>query len=190
MEDGPSRLSSTIPLARALSVAGHPLLLMLLTVAAATRNWIWTAVLAASTVLPMTAIIVRNVRRGSWSDFDVSRRDQRTGLYRVAIPLVAITALILYFLDAGPRLMRGFAAAAVMLIVGVIGNRFLKISMHMMCAALCAVTLIHMYPWSALAIVPFVIALAWSRRKLERHTWVEIAVGLGIGAGAGFLAVL
>src|SRR5215212_1733648 len=126
MEGRHSRLPSATSLARAISIAGHPLIVIVLTVAAATRNWVWTAVLAAAITLPMTVIIVRNVRRGSWSDFDVSRRDQRSGLYRVAIPLVAFSAMILYLMGAGPGLMRGFAAAAVMLIVGVLGNRFLK----------------------------------------------------------------
>ena len=188
MEGRPPRLPSATSVARAVSVAGHPLFLILLTVAAATRNWVWTAVLAAVTVLPMVFIMVRNVRRGSWSDLDVSRRDQRSGLYRVAIPLVAGTALLLYLMGAGPGMMRGLAAAAVMLVIGVLGNRFLKISMHLMCAAFCAVTLGHLYPLSPVLSVPVIAALAWSRRRLERHTWTEIAGGTVIGAVAAWLA--
>jgi hypothetical protein len=188
MEGRPPRLPSATSVARAVSVAGHPLFLILLTVAAATRNWVWTAVLAAATVLPMVFIMVRNVRRGSWSDLDVSRRDQRSGLYRVAIPLVAATALALHLMGAGPAMMRGFAAAAAMLLAGVLGNRYLKISMHMMAAAFCAVTLGRIYPHSPILTVPCVLAVAWSRRKLERHTWMEIFVGTVIGAGAAWIA--
>jgi hypothetical protein len=188
MEDGRPRLSSSTALARAISVAGHPFLLIPLMVAIATRNWIPTAVVGAVTILPMLVITLRNVRRGVWSDHDVSRREQRGGLYRVALPLIAVSALILWQMDASPRMMRGFAAAAVMLVLGLIGNRFLKISMHMMAAAFFAVTTIRIYPISAFAIVPFVAAIAWSRRKLERHTWLEIFVGLAIGAAAAFAA--
>jgi membrane-associated phospholipid phosphatase len=57
-----------------------------------------------------------------------------------------------------------------------------------MAAAFCAVTLGPIYPLSVLLTVPFVIALAWSRRKLERHTWMEILVGTVIGAAAAALA--
>jgi hypothetical protein len=189
MEDRPSRLSSTILLARILSIAGHPFILIPLMIAAATRNRVWTAVVAACTILPMLAITLRNVRRGTWSDHDVSRREERGGLYRVAFPLVALSAVVLYFLGAGPRMMRGFTVAAVMLALGILGNRWLKISMHMMTAAYCGFTIAWLYPATTWAILAFVAAIAWSRHKLERHTWAEIAVGLAIGTAAGFFAI-
>lgn len=189
MEDGRSRLSSTT-LARVISIAGHPFVLIPLMVAVATRNWVWTAVVAAGTILPLFFIVLRNVRRGVWSDHDVSRREQRGGLYRVALPLVAVSAAILYFLDASPGLMRGFAAAAAMLLLGVVGNRWLKISMHMMAAAFCGLTIAWLHPTTTVVIVPFVAAIAWSRRKLERHTWAEVWVGLGIGTAAAVVAML
>lgn len=187
MEDRPPRLSSTT-FARFLSIAGHPFILIPVMVAAATRNWIPTAVVAAATILPMFVLTLRNVRRGVWSDHDVSRREQRGGLYRAAFPLIALSALLLWMLDANPRMMRGFAAAAVMLAAGLLGNRFLKISLHMMTAAFAAVTIIRLYPNTVYAIVPFVAAIAWSRRKLDRHTWAEIVVGIGIGGAAAWVA--
>jgi hypothetical protein len=188
MEDGRPRLSSSTTLARVISIAGHPFILIPLMIAILTRNWVWTAAVAAGTSLPLLVITLRNVRRGVWSDHDVSRRDQRGGLYRVALPLVVLCAVLLYFLDAGPGMMRGFAAGAVMLLLGVLGNRFLKISMHMMTAAFCGLTIAWLYPATTFVIVPFVAAIAWSRRKLERHTWAEVAVGLAIGAGAALIA--
>jgi hypothetical protein len=189
MEDRRPRLSSTILLARILSIAGHPFLLIPLMIAVATGNRVWTAVVAACTVLPMFAITVRNVRRGTWSDHDVSRREERTRLYRALFPLIALSAVVLYFLGAGPQMMRGFAAAAVMLALGILGNRWLKISMHMMTAAYSGVVIAWLHPAATWGIVPFVAAIAWSRHKLERHTWPEIAVGIIIGAASAFFAV-
>ena len=188
MEDGRPRLSSSTRLARALSIAGHPFVLIPLMVAIATRNWIPTAIVAAVTILPLFVITLRNVRRGVWSDHDVSRRNERGGLYRAAFPLLAISALLLWLMDASPRMMRGFTAAAVMLAIGLLGNRFLKISLHMMAAAFCGVTIGRIYPNTIYAIVPFVAAIGWSRRKLERHTWTEIVVGVVIGAAAAYFA--
>jgi hypothetical protein len=60
----------------------------------------------------------------------------------------------------------------------------------MMVAAFCGVTIARIHPAATFAIVPLVAAIAWSRRKLERHTWAEVAVGLAIGAAAAFVAVL
>lgn len=184
--DGRHRLSSTT-LARILSIAGHPFLLMPLMIAATTRNWVWTAVVGAGMILPLLGIIIRNVRRGSWSDHDVSRREQRSGLYKAIFPLLAFSALALYLLGASAGMMRGMAAAAVMFTLGIFGNRFLKISLHMMAAAYCAVLISRLYPWSIWFVVPFAIAIAWSRRKLDRHTWAEIGVGSAIGAAAALL---
>jgi len=189
MEDGRSRLSSTT-LARAISIAGHPFVLIPLMIAVATRNWVWTAIVGACTILPLFVIVLRNVRRGVWSDHDVSRHEQRGGLYRVLLPLFAGTTLVLYLMGAGPGMMRGFAAGAVMLLLGALGNRFLKISMHMMAAAFCGVTIARLYPAATFAIVPLVAAIAWSRRKLERHTWAEVAVGMAIGTVSALIAVL
>ncbi|HEV7768102.1 MAG TPA: hypothetical protein VGQ76_24075 [Thermoanaerobaculia bacterium] len=159
-------------------------------VAAATRNWMWTSIVAAGTILPLFFIVARNVRRGVWSDHDVSRRDQRGGLYRVAFPLVAVSAFVLWMMDAGSEMMRGIIAAVAMLALGILGNRFLKISMHMMTAAYCGVVIAWLYPMTTFAIVPFVLAVAWSRWKLERHTIAEIVVGIAIGTAAGLFAVL
>lgn len=189
MEDGQPRLSSSTALARALSVAGHPFLLVPLTVAALTRSLFWSAIIAASTVVPLLAIIARNVRRGRWSDFDVSRHEQRSGLYHYGLPLIAVCFALLWYLGAHPRLLRGVGAGGVMFAAALLGNRYLKISMHMMSAAFCAVMLTYIYPAFLVPIVAFTAAIAWSRRKLDRHTWSEILVGTLFGAITGLFSI-
>jgi len=190
MKDRAYPLSFTTSLARAISVVGHPFILIPLTVAAASRSLLWGAVIAASTTVPLGAIILRNVRSGKWSDVDVSRHDQRSGLYRAGLPFILLAAVILYFLGASPGMLRGLAAAAVIFTVGLVGNRWLKISMHMMFAGFCAVAISRSFPAVATVVAAgvFLAALAWSRRYLDRHTWTEIAVGVVIGLACGFAA--
>jgi len=193
MEDRQLRLSSTPAFhqfARVVSVAGNPLFLVPLTVAAATHSWTSAALVAATTTLPLIVITLRNVRRGTWADFDVSRRDQRLGLYRAGAPLLLLASAILYATGAHPRMMRSVLAALLMFVAGLVGHRFLKISMHMMFSTFCGVLIMWLYPWSAAALVPFLLLIAWSRHHLGRHTLAEIAVGTAIGIAAGFLAVL
>jgi membrane-associated phospholipid phosphatase len=173
--------------ARIISAAAHPFVLSPLTIALATGNLRWTAILAAVTLLPMTAVILWNVRRGVWSDFDVSRQDQRSGLYWVAIPLLLLTA---YLIDAPPQFKRGMFAVAVILLIGLAGNRFLKTSMHMMFAAYSTVILARVYPWSLAVMLPICAALAWSRLRLQRHTPAEIAAGVLLGAAAGLYVIV
>lgn len=171
--------------ARVLSAALHPFVVGPLTAALATRDWRWTATLAATTVLPLTILLIRRTRRGEWSDFDVSNREQRPGLYYAALPALTVTALLVWWLDAPPWFLRSLLAIAFLFAAGLLGNRFLKISLHMMFGAFCLVILARLYPWSLFLTLPLLASLAWSRWRLERHTPAEIAVGLLLGLAAG-----
>ncbi|HEV7239654.1 MAG TPA: hypothetical protein VGQ36_10470 [Thermoanaerobaculia bacterium] len=176
-------------IARILSAVLHPFVVAPLTVALATRNWRWTAAIAATLILPLAFILIRRTRRGDWSDFDVSRREQRPGLYLAAIPLLALAAIVVWRLGASSGFLRSFLAIAFLFVAGLIGNRFLKISMHMMFGAFCLVIVARLYPSSLFFTLPLLAALAWSRWRLERHTPAEIAVGLLLGtAGGAFTA--
>ncbi|MGZ5433564.1 MAG: hypothetical protein ACXWH7_11600 [Thermoanaerobaculia bacterium] len=170
--------------ARILSAVLHPFVVAPLTAALATRNWRWTAAITATTVLPLAALLIRRTRRGIWNDFDVSHPDQRPGLYFAAIPLLALAAILVWWMGAPPWFLRSFFAIAVLFAAGLLGNRFLKISLHMMFGAFCLVAVARLYPSSLLLTLPLLASLAWSRRRLERHTPAEIAVGLLLGVAA------
>jgi hypothetical protein len=172
-------------IARILSAVLHPFVVGPLTAALATRNWRWTGAIAAITILPLIIVLLRRTRRGLWTDFDVSHRDQRPGLYFAAIPLLALAAILVWWLGAPPRFLRSFLAIAFLFAAGLIGNRFLKISLHMMFGAFCLVVIAQLYPSSLFLTLPLLASLAWSRWRLERHTPAEIAVGLLLGTAAG-----
>lgn len=172
-------------IARILSAALHPFIVAPLTAAIVTRNWRWTGAIAATTILPLTVLLIRRTRRRVWTDFDVSHRDQRPGLYYAALPLLALAALAVWSLDAPLWFLRSFVAIACLFAAGLIGNRFLKISLHMMLGAFCLVGLARLSAWSLFLTVPLLASLAWSRWRLERHTAAEIATGLLLGLVAG-----
>ncbi len=172
-------------IARILSAVLHPFVVAPITVGLATGNWRWAAILAATMVLPLAVVLIRRTRRGAWSDFDVSRREQRPGLYYAAIPLLGIAVFVFWRIGASPRFLKSFIAVACLFAAGLLGNRFLKISMHMMFGAFCLVAIARFYPASLFLTVPLIAALAWSRWRLERHTPAEIAVGLLLGLSAG-----
>lgn len=191
MEDGPSRPSSTtLQIARLFSVVGNPLFLIPLTIGAVTLNWRWMLIIACTTTLPLLVITARKVRSGHWSNFDVSRQDQRLGLYLWGTPLFLLAALVLYLSGASPRMMQGVAAGGLLFFAGMVGNRFLKISMHMMFSTFGIVLIVRTWPWSAIGMLPFLAGIAWSRLVLERHTRAEVLVGATIGLVAGVLAVM
>jgi membrane-associated phospholipid phosphatase len=170
-------------LARLISIAAHPLVLSPLTVALASRNWRWTLIIAASTTIPIAAVLLWNVRRGVWSDFDVSRRDQRSGLYWIAIPIFAVTAFLV------PAFTRSMLALVCILLIALALSRFQKTSLHLLFGAFCAVILWRAYPWSAFVMAGVLVALAWARWYLKHHTPVEIATGTLLGLVVGIYTI-
>lgn len=173
-------------LARLISIAAHPLVLPPLTAALATRNWRWTLVIMASTIVPISAVILWNMRRGVWSDFDVTHRKQRSSLYWYAIPLFLA---ILLFVPAPGWFSRTMLALVGALILAFAASRFLQTSLHMLFAAFCAVVLWKTYPVSAFVMAPVLPALAWARWRLRHHTPVELAAGTLLGLAAGLCTI-
>ncbi|MEO6488254.1 MAG: hypothetical protein ABIO78_09985, partial [Thermoanaerobaculia bacterium] len=124
--------------ARFLSTLLHPFVLIPVTILIRTRDWRISGLIAATTVLPLLAIAAIRVRRGTWSNFDVSDRSQRSGLYRIGLPLTLIAGFVLARTGASSEVVRGTWIVAAMLLSGLMLGAFLKTSLHMMFAAYCA----------------------------------------------------
>jgi len=172
--------------ARIVSIAAHPLVLSPLTAALASGSLRWTLVIAGCTVVPIVAVILWNLRRGVWSDFDVSRREQRSGLYWIALPIFAAAA---FFIPAPAWFSRAMLALLVVLTVALATSRLLKTSLHMLFASFCAVILWEVWPLSTVLMAVLLAVLAWSRWILEHHSAVEIAVGSLLGFAAGIYLI-
>ena len=85
-----------------------------------------SALLAAATVLPLLVITLRNVRRGTWTNFDVSDRGQRGGLYYAAVPLTLLGAGVMYAVGAPPAMVRGTLIVGGLLLAALLLSPFLK----------------------------------------------------------------
>ncbi len=146
--------------------------------------------LAAGIIAIVFAVIAFQVRRQRWTNHDVSVRHQRRGLYLVAITLTAISAAALHYSNGAPAMARGFLAATVMLAAAMLVNRVLKVSMHLMFAAFCAVLIATTYASTTIFLIAALAILAWSRLHLKRHTWLEVVAGSAIGAVTAFVLTL
>ncbi len=178
-------------LARWVSIAAHPFVVVLLLVgavearrgpAAAARSVTTVALLF---VLPVAVLIVRQTRRGAWSTVDASDPRERPLLYLVgAAGLVALFGYLLLTQPATP-LLRGAAGTLGMLAVCAAATPWVKVSLHVAVAALAAAILLGrgIPPgWLLAAVVP---VLAWARVEMGRHRWIEVVLGLVVGAAAG-----
>jgi hypothetical protein len=176
-----------------VSIVGHPFvmtLVMVLGVALrfstpheAFRTLLLVALVA---LLPVAALMVRQVRRGSWTNVDASDRAERPLLFAVGIVALAVLLGIVLTFRPGSFLLRGVIGVLIMLAVCAVATRWVKVSLHMAFGALATTTLLLLGSpagWALLAAMP---ALAWSRLALERHRPAEVALGLLVGVAFGF----
>ena len=176
-------------MARWVSVIGHPFVLIPLTTlyAMSRRSGLGAAAgsagaVALAAVAPVLVLVVIGVRRAAWSDHDVSDREQRRGFYRALFVVLPAGSIALWFLQ--PALRRGVATSWALILASMAANRFVKSSLHVAFAAFCAAS-VPMPPAGAVAAGIAVIAIAWSRLALRRHTLAEVALGALLGAVAG-----
>ena len=169
-------------LARAISVAGHPFILI--PAAALIVSGRGPALVLALTMLLVASVIFLQVRRGKWSDADVSTRQQRPLFYAVILAATAAAALLLWRMGASSSFVRGTLIAIAMITIQMIANRWLKISLHSSFAAFVTGVVATRSTVIAVATACLALGIAWSRVTLKRHSPSEVLIGLGLGAGA------
>jgi membrane-associated phospholipid phosphatase len=180
-------------------VAGHPLLtLSLFSVYVAFRELslpnavLVSGLLVGGVALPVSWHNYRRVRRGQYTNFDVSDRHQRARFYPVLIGLVAAVAGLLALTGQPPPFSYG-ALCLLGLLVGSYGaNRFLKVSLHTSLSVYLAWAVYLLSPPAGVAMAGLSALVAASRLVLGRHTLPEILVGalMGLVAGAGFYGLI
>ncbi|MFO0738372.1 MAG: phosphatase PAP2 family protein [Labilithrix sp.] len=179
---------------RVLSIAGHPFILTPLAVTIAT--WRETARsravilgLLAAAMLAVAIHVVRRHRRGEVADIDVSAREQRPAVFRVAIGSLLVVMLALHFTGANPAALRGAAVATGLFVACAFANLKVKVSLHSAFAVLAAGIV---WPVNHLGGIAFGIAaglIGWGRIAYQRHTPIEVVLGLLLGTAAAVTLV-
>jgi membrane-associated phospholipid phosphatase len=175
--------------AQVLSVLGHPFLFT--PIIALIVGWrmlapleavlgVLTVVLAC--LVPVSLYIWLKVRRGKWSNLDVSERKDRPHLFAIGIALLLFACLALYLTHQPSAFIRGCAAAMVLVGAAWGANLWIKPSMHAGFAMLTSCSLWPLGPRIALPSIFFSILVGWSRATLHRHTRLEVVIGLLLGA--------
>lgn len=180
-------------IARWVSIVGHPFAMSMVMVLGAalrfsTPREAFRTLLLVTLValLPVAVLMIRQVRKGSWTNVDASNRAERPLLFAVGIVALAVLIGAVLVFRPGSFLIRGAVGALAMLAVCAVATRWIKISLHMAFGALATTTLLFLGSpagWVLLAMLP---ALAWSRLALKRHSLVEVAIGLLAGIAFGF----
>lgn len=165
--------------ARALSIVGHPAVVMPLAVslAAAKRDAPGPVLLLAAAMAVAIAAVVGayswwQVRSGRWSHVDASDPRERQDLNLFVAPLLPALAAAM-----------GLSGQSHALVVGLALQRRLKASLHCAFGAFAATVV---GPGIAAALLgALALGVGWSRLRLGRHDALEVPVGLGLGGAAG-----
>jgi hypothetical protein len=179
--------------ARFISIAVHPFLTMPLAVAYALRA-LGYGERAANIVLVATAIsllvvgayAVVQVRRGKFTNIDVSKREQRPRFYAMLIAATALSGVFFLQLGLPYPVVRGTFISASLLAACFVVNFWLKCSLHV------AYTVFPLaIVWQAAPLVArgagvvVVLLMIWSRVTMRRHTLPETIAGAALAALAG-----
>jgi hypothetical protein len=172
-------------LARYLSIVGHPFIVIPMSVAAVSVLRGGDTRAAASVALLFLAVsigVLFGIRAGRFNDFDVSERQRRPSFY---VMLTGATLGLAVWLREQPGALRACALAGAALAVCGLLNRWTKASLHT-AFALYAAGLWGAWSVSAGRVALLIaVAVAWSRVRLGRHSWNEVAVGAAVGLVAG-----
>lgn len=140
----------------------------------------WT-IFSYAFVLAVILFVIIGVMFGFFSNFDVSKKEQRPLLFSFSAFVMFCYFISLYILDGPKILFIALFAIVLGLIAIIIVNKWIKASIHV--ATLTAVALfigiVHRgYFFLLLALIPL---LAWSRIKTKEHSLAETIVGSILG---------
>jgi len=178
-------------LARALSVLGHPAIILPLAIsirstainAPALSQWF---LIALSIILAggITLYSWIAVRRGKWDHIDASNKLERVELNLILLAILFVCSIGAALLDKSRLIPFGLFIIGCIIGAALLFRKHLKVSLHTSFAVFASFLL---WPSSFYMIGGLVLssAIGWSRIVLGRHTNWEVLVGALIGGAAG-----
>jgi hypothetical protein len=180
-----------IAVARAVSIAGHPVVLVLIAamIAAASRGASFLQLRLVGAAVAALGIIVLGyswlqVRAGRWSHVDASVRHERSSLNAFLTVLLLLGAALSWFGLHSLQLSVALALSGVLIFAAMLVARWVKLSLHTAFAAF-ATALLWPLTLAVLAGVLVSAAVAWSRLALGRHVVADVISGALLGTVAG-----
>ena len=147
-----------------------------------------SGLLLSGAILPVSLQTYRNVRRGQYTNFDVSDRKQRYQLYPTLLVLLALVTGFTFVTDQPRPFCYGSLAACLLIASSYAINFFSKTSLHTSVSFFLVWIMLPVGPFVGVAMAMFALFIALSRLILNRHTVSELIAGalIGLTTGAGF----
>jgi hypothetical protein len=171
----PAVIVVLLPFAVAWNATGHAIL----------PTIAWSLVVAVFySVLPMV-FIVRGARRGKWDGHWVRERERRLLPLMMCLASALVGLVILLVWDAPRDVMALGWSMVTVCVACVIITNWWKVSLHATVAGGATATVVLIYGWIMLLLVPLVALVAWARVKVADHTAAQVVVGAVLGPVVG-----
>lgn len=157
-----------------------PYLLVLRETGDASQAMNWTLI-SMFFVMLIGVCLGIGVRKGYFTDFDVSKREERPLLFLFVLLVGALYFISLLYLDAPVVLFILLACIFASVLLFSFVNTRIKASIHVATISAFVVTLGILYGAQYLLLLLIVPIVAWSRVKIKRHTVREIIAGGSLG---------
>jgi len=146
-----------------------------------------SALIIGGIFVPVTILTFVGVRRGKYTNIDVSDQGQRQQWFvTITLLLVAVTAII-WLTNQQYPLRLAVTLACALLICALYINKIIKSSMHMTFHAFVSLLILHFNTAAGLSFLILLPVLGWSRLYLKRHFFNEVLVGTCMGTVFGGL---
>ena len=141
----------------------------------------WTAISIVLFVLIPSLYVYSLVRRGHVTDFHMKIREQRFWPLIIILLISSVVFSIMYF-GGAPRLLLIISSVAIiqLMLIVLITYRW-KISGHCTAASGVAVLVVALFGQTLLPVSLIVPVIAWSRIRLDRHTFTQSLAGIFLG---------
>lgn len=139
------------------------------------------AIFSYAFILVVALFVIAGVLFGVFSNFDVSKREQRPLLFSFSAFAAFCYLLSLLILDGPKILFIGFFALVLGLTAIIIINRWIKASIHLATATAVFLFIGIVYKGYFFLLFLLIPLLAWSRVKTKEHTPIETVIGSILG---------
>ena len=148
----------------------------------------WAAICIITIIIPPALYFYLRLFFGAYSDDDVSRRSERTGLYIVALLSTAVGSAALYRLGLPHVFLRLLLAAVGVTLSCMLINFRWKISVHSASIATLSTLGTIFLQWTGAWLWICALALGWARIRTGNHTWLQVLAGWGVAIVGVILA--
>jgi membrane-associated phospholipid phosphatase len=184
-------------LANVISTVGHPLLTIpvFLVIVLFSYQHLYNATTISALIIIFFFISISikmyvGSKKGTYTNFDVSDRNERQSWYVVALFLLSILILILFYTNQAKAIIWTALFFFLLLLISKLLNYYIKSSLHVSLNVFLTFLIIPFNLYFGIIFLFFVLSISWSRIVLKRHTLKEVIYGGMVGSFIGLSSLV